>query len=73
VLLKLGEEEATIDHFKDLMNSIVETPMFVNAEMLEADLLSPTALIMHSVISQPGISDIVSGSMGTMERCLDLG
>ncbi len=68
----MGGEEPTIDHFKGLMAEIVEKQCFLNAELLESGLLSDEALLVHVVIEQPGISDIVKGSLDTMRRCLQL-
>lgn len=72
-LLQHEGEEPTMEHFKGIMNELVEKPMFINSDLLEAGLLAENALIVHSVVNQPGISEIITGSMQTMKRCLDLG
>jgi hypothetical protein len=56
--LKQKSEEATIEHFKDLVTELVEKPMFINADLISGNLLSPNASLLHLVIKQPGIYEM---------------
>lgn len=47
IMLKPRQEDSSMDHFRYLMELIIERPMFINSELIENKLLTDTASIFH--------------------------
>jgi len=67
-MLKPHNEEATMDHFRSLMEWLIEKPMFINSELQENKLLTEDATIFHLGFEQDGIKQVMDASMMQMRR-----
>ena len=57
--LKHKAEEATIEHFKDLVFQIIEKPMFLNSELIaNQNVLADSTAFVHILFKQKGIFEM---------------
>ena len=57
-----------MDHFRSLMERLIEKPMFINSELQENKLLTDDATIFHLGFEQLGIKQVMDASMMQMRR-----
>jgi NADP-dependent 3-hydroxy acid dehydrogenase YdfG len=69
-ILKTAGEKRSLEHFKSIMAEIIEQPLLVNADMLDG-LVQPRSTILHSVLKQRGLYNVVLGAFVHMERCIE--
>jgi len=58
-----------VNAFKGRVQELIETPMMLNGDLLEQDLLSKDARLIHIVFKQTGIYSLQMASLQHMDRC----
>ena len=59
-----------IDELKEKIRVLVETPLFVNADLLTHDLLAPQSRILQLIHKQPGIYGLLRATQINQAKCL---
>lgn len=57
-----------MDHFRSVMERLIEKPMFINSELQENKLLTDDATIFHLGFEQLGIKDVMDATLAQMRR-----
>lgn len=60
-----------VDILKQKVRILVETPLFVNAELIEHDLINRDAKILQIIQKQYGIYGLLRAGQLNMKRCLE--
>jgi hypothetical protein len=68
-LLKTQGEKRDIDHFKEIMSEIIEQPLLINSELFNGLMFSRGA-ILHSMLKQKGLYNVMKNAFIHMEKCL---
>ncbi len=59
-----------MDDLKDKIRILIETPLFMNAELLKQNLLEESARILQIVHKQHGIYGMLRASQVNQRKCL---
>jgi len=59
-----------VDMLKDKIRQLVETPLFVNAELLKHQLIEEEARVLQLVHKQPGVYALLRAAQVNQRRCL---
>ena len=59
-----------VDDLKDRVRRLIETPLFMNAELLKHGVIEDGARILQIVHKQPGIYGLLRASQVNQRKCL---